>query len=80
MIQHPPKNHRPKKESKVLESNVNGVVVSARLKTAKWRHSSPMQAKLLENNPTLMRLRELEVLEKNVSSGKLQAVLGGARI
>ena len=33
-------------------------------------------AKLLENNPTLMRLRELEVLEKIVESGKLQVIVG----
>jgi regulator of protease activity HflC (stomatin/prohibitin superfamily) len=33
-------------------------------------------AKLLAENPTLMRLRELEVLEKVVASGKLKFVLG----
>ena len=33
-------------------------------------------AKLLENNPTLMRLRELEVLENVASSGHLNVVLG----
>lgn len=33
-------------------------------------------AKLLADNPTLMRLRELEVLEKVASSGKLNVVLG----
>ena len=33
-------------------------------------------AKLLANNPTLMRLRELEVLEKIATSGSMQVVLG----
>ena len=33
-------------------------------------------AKLLEGSPTLMRLRELEVLEKVATSGKLNVVLG----
>jgi len=33
-------------------------------------------AKLLDDNPTLMRLRELEVLERVATSGKLNVVLG----
>ena len=33
-------------------------------------------AKLLADNPTLMRLRELEVLEKIASTGNLNVVLG----
>ena len=33
-------------------------------------------AKVLEGKPTLMRLRELEVLEKVAASGKLNVVLG----
>ena len=33
-------------------------------------------AKLLQENPTLMRLRELEVLEKVAASAKLNVVLG----
>jgi hypothetical protein len=33
-------------------------------------------AKLLQDNPTLMRLRELEVLEKISASAKLSVVLG----
>jgi hypothetical protein len=33
-------------------------------------------AKLPADNPTLMRLRELEVLEKVAASGKLSVVLG----
>ncbi len=33
-------------------------------------------AKLLADNPTLMRLRELEVLESIAKQGKLNVVLG----
>ena len=33
-------------------------------------------AKLLADNPTLMRLRELEVLEKVAANSKLNIVLG----
>jgi hypothetical protein len=33
-------------------------------------------AKLLQDNPTLMRLRELEVLEKVAANAKLNVVLG----
>jgi hypothetical protein len=33
-------------------------------------------AKLLDDNPTLMRLRELEVLERVAAFGKLNVVLG----
>jgi hypothetical protein len=33
-------------------------------------------AKLLENDPTLMRLRELEVLEEIATAGQLNVVLG----
>ena len=33
-------------------------------------------AKLLADNPTLMRLRELEVLEKVASNNNLNVVLG----
>jgi len=33
-------------------------------------------AKLLQDNPTLMRLRELEVLEKIAATSKLNVVLG----
>ena len=33
-------------------------------------------AKLLEGSPTLMRLRELEVLEKVATNSKLNVVLG----
>lgn len=41
------------------------------------RYGKPSQyGKLLSDNPTLMRLRELEVLEKIASAGKLNIVLG----
>ena len=33
-------------------------------------------AKLLESNPTLMRILELEVLERIATDGKLNIVLG----
>lgn len=33
-------------------------------------------AKLLDSNPTLMRLRELDVLEKIAQKSKLNVVLG----
>ena len=33
-------------------------------------------AKLVQDNPTLMRMRELEVLEKVASNSKLNVVLG----
>jgi hypothetical protein len=33
-------------------------------------------AKLLQDNPTLMRLRELEALEKIAATAKLNIVLG----
>jgi hypothetical protein len=41
-------------------------------KYAFWKNT----AKALEGNPTLMRLRELEVLERVATSGKLNVVLG----
>ena len=36
-------------------------------------------AKLLADNPTLMRLRELEVLEEVAANSKLNIVLGDVR-
>lgn len=56
---------------KAAEANL----IVRREETAAMR-SQANTAKLLENNPTLMRLRELEVLEKIVESGKLQVVVG----
>ncbi len=56
---------------KAAEANL----IVRREETAAMR-SQANTAKLLADNPTLMRLRELEVLEKVVASGKLSVVLG----
>jgi regulator of protease activity HflC (stomatin/prohibitin superfamily) len=56
---------------KAAEANL----ITRREETAALR-SQANTAKLLAENPTLMRLRELEVLEKVVASGKLSVVLG----
>jgi regulator of protease activity HflC (stomatin/prohibitin superfamily) len=56
---------------KAAEANL----ISRREETAAMR-SQANTAKLLADNPTLMRLRELEVLEKIASTGKLNVVLG----
>jgi CRISPR/Cas system-associated protein endoribonuclease Cas2 len=37
-------------------------------------------AKLLADNPTLMRLRELEIVEKVAANSKLNIVLGEKRL
>jgi regulator of protease activity HflC (stomatin/prohibitin superfamily) len=50
-------------------------VISCREETAAMR-SQANTAKLMEGSPTLMRLRELEVLERVATSGKLNIVLG----
>ena len=56
---------------KAAEANL----IARREETAAMR-SQANTAKLLEGSPTLMRLRELEVLEKVATSGKLNVVLG----
>lgn len=56
---------------KAAEANL----IARREETAAMR-SQANTAKLLEGNAMLMRLRELEVLEKVASSGKLNIVLG----
>jgi len=56
---------------KAAEANL----IFRREETAAMR-SQANTAKLLESNPTLMRLRELEVLEKVACGGKLSVVLG----
>ena len=56
---------------KAAEANL----IARREETAAMR-SQANTAKLLEASPTLMRLRELEVLEKIASNGKLNIVLG----
>ena len=56
---------------KAAEANL----ISRREETAAMR-SQANTAKLLTDNPTLMRLRELEVLEKIASTGHLNVILG----
>jgi regulator of protease activity HflC (stomatin/prohibitin superfamily) len=56
---------------KAAEANL----IARREETAAMR-SQANTAKLLEQSPTLMRLRELEVLEKISTAGKLNVVLG----
>jgi regulator of protease activity HflC (stomatin/prohibitin superfamily) len=56
---------------KAAEANL----ITRREETAALR-SQANTAKLLAANPTLMRLRELEVLEKVVASGNLSVVVG----
>ena len=56
---------------KAAEANL----IARREETAAMR-SQANTAKLLESNPTLMRIRELEVLEKIASANKLNVVLG----
>ena len=56
---------------KAAEANL----IARREETAAIR-SQANTAKLLADNPTLMRLRELEVLEKIAVSGKLNIVVG----
>jgi regulator of protease activity HflC (stomatin/prohibitin superfamily) len=50
-------------------------LIMRREETAAMR-SQANTAKLLENNPTLMRLRELDLLEKIAANNKLNIVLG----
>jgi regulator of protease activity HflC (stomatin/prohibitin superfamily) len=57
---------------KAAEANL----IVRREETAAMR-SQANTAKLLENNPTLMRLREFEVLEKVAGHTKMQVLLGG---
>jgi regulator of protease activity HflC (stomatin/prohibitin superfamily) len=56
---------------KAAEANL----IVRREETAAMR-SQANTARLLAENPTLMRLRELEVLEKIAASGKLNVILG----
>ena len=56
---------------KAAEANL----IARREETAAMR-SQANTAKLLADSPTLMRLRELEVLEKVAANGKLNIVLG----
>ncbi|MBL4886449.1 MAG: slipin family protein [Planctomycetaceae bacterium] len=56
---------------KVAEANL----IARREETAAMR-SQANTAKLLADNPVLMRLRELEVLEKIAANGKMSIILG----
>ena len=62
--------NRVTEAKKAAEANL----IARREETAAMR-SQANTAKLLEASPTLMRLRELEVLEKIASAGKLNIVL-----
>ncbi len=63
--------------NKVMEAKkaAEANLIVRREETAAMR-SQANTAKLLEGSPTLMRLRELEVLEKVAAGGKLNVVLG----
>ncbi|MBL8890937.1 MAG: slipin family protein [Planctomycetaceae bacterium] len=63
--------NRVTEAKKAAEANL----IARREETAAMRSQSNT-AKLLAENPTLMRLRELEVLEKIASAGRLNIVLG----
>ena len=63
--------NRVTEAKKAAEANL----IARREETAAMR-SQANTAKLLADNPTLMRLRELEVLENVASTGKLNIVLG----
>jgi regulator of protease activity HflC (stomatin/prohibitin superfamily) len=63
--------------NKVIEAKkaAEANLIVRREETAAMR-SQANTAKLLQDNPTLMRLRELEVLEKVAANAKLSVVLG----
>ena len=63
--------NRVTEAKKAAEANL----IARREETAAMR-SQANTAKLLDGNPTLMRLRELEVLEKVATNGKLNVMLG----
>jgi regulator of protease activity HflC (stomatin/prohibitin superfamily) len=63
--------NRVTEAKKAAEANL----IARREETAAMR-SQANTARLLQDNPTLMRLRELEVLEKVATSTKLSVVLG----
>ncbi len=60
---------------KVAKKAAEANLIARREETAAMR-SQANTAKLLADNPTLMRLRELEVLESIAKEGKLNVVLG----
>ena len=67
--------HLPRWHPSVLpKKDAEANLIARREETAAMR-SQANTAKLLADNPTLMRLRELEVLEKVATSGDLKVVL-----
>ena len=71
------KHHRYKeaKEAEKARKAAEADLISRREETAAMR-SQANTAKLLENNPALTRLRELEILEQISRNSKLNVVLG----
>lgn len=63
--------------NKVMEAKqtAEAALITRREETAAMR-SQANTAKILENNPVLMRLRELETLERVAEKGELRIVLG----
>ncbi|CAN5200465.1 slipin family protein [soil metagenome] len=63
--------------NKVIEARMvaESSVITRREEAASLRHQANT-AKLLAENPVLMKLRELEVVERVAASGKLSVVLG----
>jgi regulator of protease activity HflC (stomatin/prohibitin superfamily) len=63
--------------NKVIEAQkaAEAALISRREETAAVR-SQANTARLLEQNPTLMRLREIEALEKVAEKGRLSVMLG----
>ena len=63
--------------NKVIEARkaAEASVITRREESAALRHQANT-AKLLAENPTLQRLRELEVVEKVAAAGKLKVMLG----
>jgi hypothetical protein len=63
--------------NKVMEARkaAEAALITRREETAAMRMQANT-AKILENNPTLMKLRELEVLEKVAAKSNLKVVLG----
>ncbi len=63
--------------NKVIEARkkADADLITRREETASMR-SQANTAKIMENNPTLMRLRELDVLERIADKSKLNVVLG----
>jgi hypothetical protein len=63
--------------NKVIEAKkaAEAGVITRREEAAALRHQANA-AKLFTENPTLLRLRELEAVEKIAAAGKLNVILG----